>query len=177
MKPRRSEYDISGDVLDIISRLGADVQDLDNKTILITGGTGFFGRWLLQILCSLIVDKNFKINVYVVTRNPKKFLEQNLEHPFDENINFICGDVVNFKLPNIKIDYLIHMATTAATETFGGEDQLKKLDLLYREQEIHLSLQWMLALERFYSPHLAWPMGHPQAYLFPKICFRRLRLT
>lgn len=132
MKPHRSEYDISGDVSDIISRLGADVQDLDNKTILITGGTGFFGRWLLQILCSLIVDKNFKINVYVVTRNPKKFLEQNLEHPFDENINFICGDVVNFKLPNIKIDYLIHMATTAATETFGGEDQLQKLDLLYR---------------------------------------------
>ncbi|MBT8542174.1 NAD(P)-dependent oxidoreductase [Polynucleobacter paneuropaeus] len=132
MKPHRSEYDISGDVSDIISRLGADVQDLDNKTILITGGTGFFGRWLLQILCGLIVDKNFKINVYVVTRNPKKFLEQNLEYPFDQNINFICGDVVNFKLPNIKIDYLIHMATTAATETFGGEDQLKKLDLLYR---------------------------------------------
>jgi dTDP-glucose 4,6-dehydratase/UDP-glucose 4-epimerase len=34
-------------------------------------------------------------------------------------------------LPEIELDYLIHMATTAAAETFAGEDQLKKLDLLY----------------------------------------------
>ena len=129
---RRSDYDISGDIADVISRLGVDIQLFNNKSILITGGTGFFGRWLLQILCSLILENKFKIDIYVLSRNPEKFLEENTDCSFDRLVNFISGDVINFELPNIKLDYLIHMATTAASETFHGEDQLQKLDLLYR---------------------------------------------
>lgn len=132
MTLRQSEFDISGDIADIIFRLGGDVNSFEHKTILITGGTGFFGRWILQILCTLILEKNFQINLYVLSRNPKRFLENNADYPFDQCIHFISGDVTNFELPNIKLDYLIHMATTAASETFQGEDQLQKLDLLYR---------------------------------------------
>jgi dTDP-glucose 4,6-dehydratase/UDP-glucose 4-epimerase len=132
MIPHRSDYNISADIADAISRLGEDIQLFNNKSILITGGTGFFGRWLLQILCSLILEKKFKIDIYVLSRNPEKFLEANAEYSFDRLVNFISGDVINFELPNIKTDYLIHMATTAASETFDGEDQLQKLDLLYR---------------------------------------------
>jgi dTDP-glucose 4,6-dehydratase/UDP-glucose 4-epimerase len=132
MKPHRFEYDISGDITDVIFRLGEDIESFENKSILITGGTGFFGRWLLQILCTLILEKNFKIDIYVLSRNPERFLEDNADHSFAQCIHFIKGDVTNFDLPNIKLDYLIHMATTAASETFQGEDQLQKLDLLYR---------------------------------------------
>lgn len=134
------KYDITADIAEVISRLGEDAKALDNKTILITGGTGFFGRWLLQILCTLILEHKFKLDIYVLTRNPKIFLEQNSYYPFSRNINFIQGDVTNFQLPNIKIDYLIHMATTAASETFSGEDQLQKLDLLYRGTKNTLEL-------------------------------------
>lgn len=132
MTPRRSDYDISGDIADVISRLGVDISLFNNKSILITGGTGFFGRWLLQILCSLIIEKKLKIDIYVLSRNPNKFLEANADCSFDRLVNFISGDVTNFELSNIRLDYLIHMATTAASETFHGEDQLQKLDLLYR---------------------------------------------
>ncbi len=132
MKPRHSDYNISRDIADVISRLGVDIELLNNKSILITGGTGFFGRWLLQILRSLIVEKKFNIDIYVLSRNPEKFLKENAGYSFDQFVNFISGDVTNFHLPNISLDYLIHMATTAASETFHGEDQLQKLDLLYR---------------------------------------------
>jgi len=132
MKPRHSDYNISGDIADVISRLGVDIELLNNKSLLITGGTGFFGRWLLQILRSLILEKKFNIDIYVLSRNPEKFLKENAGYTFDQFVNFISGDVTNFQLPNIRIDYLIHMATTAASETFHGEDQLQKLDLLYR---------------------------------------------
>jgi nucleoside-diphosphate-sugar epimerase len=104
MTPIPSKYNISADITEVISRLGEDVNALNESTILITGGTGFFGRWLLQILCTLISVKQFKLEIYVVTRNPKQFLEINSEYPFNQNINFICGDIANFKLPNIKID-------------------------------------------------------------------------
>lgn len=132
MTPRHFDYDISGDIADVISRLGVDIEFFNNKTILITGGTGFFGRWLLQILCTLIKEKKFNIGIYVLSRNPEKFLAANRNCSFDRLFHFISGDVTSFKLPDIKIDYLIHMATTAASETFHGEDQLQKLDLLYK---------------------------------------------
>jgi gliding motility-associated-like protein len=44
--------------------LDLDVHLFNNKTILITGGTGFFGRWLLQILCTLILERGFRINIF-----------------------------------------------------------------------------------------------------------------
>lgn len=132
MTPRHFDYDISGDIADVISRLGTDIELFNNKTVLITGGTGFFGGWLLQILCTLIKEKKFNIGIYVLSRNPEKFLAANPNCSFDQSIHFISGDVTSFKLPDIKLDYLIHMATTAASETFHGEDQLQKIDLLYK---------------------------------------------
>jgi dTDP-glucose 4,6-dehydratase/UDP-glucose 4-epimerase len=132
MKPHHFKYDISGDIAKVIIRLDLDVHLFNNKTILITGGTGFFGRWLLQILCTLILERGFRINIFVLSRNPKKFLDGNLECHFEKYINFINGDVTNFELPRVDFDYLIHMATTAALETYNGEDQLQKLELLYK---------------------------------------------
>lgn len=126
------EYDISDDVKAIHSRLGATLNFFQNKKILITGGTGFFGRWLLQILCSLVKDQNYNIEIYVLSRNPERFLKEHSGYPFERYVTFIQGDVADFKLPDMELDLLIHMATTAAEDTFAGEDQLKKLDLLYR---------------------------------------------
>ncbi len=132
MKPLHFNYDISEDIKVIHSRLGPALQSFNNKKFLITGGTGFFGRWLLEILCVLVRDQNFKIQLYVLSRNPERFLSEHSKFSFKQYITFIKGDVTDFVMPDIEIDYLIHMATTAAEETFAGEDQLKKLDLLYR---------------------------------------------
>jgi dTDP-glucose 4,6-dehydratase/UDP-glucose 4-epimerase len=132
MKQIHFNYDISEDIKLIQFRLDSVLSSFNDKKIFITGGTGFFGRWLLQLLCSLIKDRGYKIEIFVLSRNPEDFLKVHSNFPFKQNIYFIKGDVCDFKLPNIKIDYLIHMATTAAEETFAGEDQLKKLDLLYR---------------------------------------------
>ncbi len=135
MKQNHFDYDISSDIQDVISRLQMDLEQFQNKTILITGGTGFFGRWILQTLCTIIQEKGFSISIYVLSRNPKIFLSKHSNFPFQNYIKFIEGDVTDFKLPNIKLDFLIHMATTAAEETFRGEDQLKKMTLLYNGTE------------------------------------------
>lgn len=131
MKQHHFNYDIGDDIGNTIKRIEKDLQEFDNKTILVTGGTGFFGRWLLEALCTLIKEKNINITIYVVSRNPERFLKEHSSFPFSKYITFIAGDVKDFKLSGVKLDYLIHMATTAAEETFAGEDQLKKIDLLY----------------------------------------------
>ncbi len=132
MKLHHFNYDISGDIRKIITLLESDLQEFNNKKILITGGTGFFGRWLLETLCTMVKEKRINISIYVISRNPQRFLQKHQNFPFDKFVTFITGNVTDFKLSGIKLDFLIHMATTAAEETYEGEDQLNKIDLLYR---------------------------------------------
>lgn len=127
----RLPYDISGDIDQVIEQLADQLGVIKGKNILITGGTGFFGRWLLQILCQINIKLGYEIGIYVLSRNPKDFLLSHMDYRFADWVQFIEGDVKSFVLPHVKIDYLIHMATTAASETYQGEDQLNKLDLLY----------------------------------------------
>jgi len=131
MKRPLYSYDLSEDIQLVLDRLGQELAEFNNKTILITGGTGFFGRWLLEILCTLIATRNYQIKIYALSRNPDNFLQEHRSYPFEKYVSFIEGDVSSFKLPKFKLDYLVHMATTSATETYSEEDQLRKLELLY----------------------------------------------
>ncbi len=60
------------DLQDITSRLGLDWELLRGQRILLTGATGFFGKWLTQAL--LHVDREFKLGLRltVVSRDQKR---------------------------------------------------------------------------------------------------------
>ena len=124
------EYDFNNDLKYIKERIGIDDFFFKDKHFLITGGTGFFGKWIILYL--LYLNKYFFLNIKitVITRSKKNFLDQsNLFRCND--LYFIESDIRNVKL-NSSFDYLIHMATTNAQETFLGEDQINKVDLLYQ---------------------------------------------
>lgn len=131
MEPLHFAYDISQDVQRLLATIRDDVNDFQGKNILVTGGTGFFGRWLLKALCALKSTFNIDCKIYVLSRSPHDFLHRCQELLYCADMEFIQGDVVNFVLPNMRIDYVFHMATTTATETFQGEDQLNKVNMLY----------------------------------------------
>lgn len=77
--------------------------------IFITGGTGFIGKWILSFFVRLSIHSN--IEVYVLTRDKKKFLSL---YPFFKEcgeFNFIEGDIISFELPpNLKFNFVIHAA-------------------------------------------------------------------
>jgi len=103
---------------------------LDNETIFMTGGTGFFGTALLYSLLQVKLQRKININITILTRNISSFSKK---HPFlfqSDFINCIQGDVVNFDFPDQKFSKVLHLATTSATETFNDEDQLKKYKTL-----------------------------------------------
>ena len=85
------------------------------KSIFLTGGTGFFGKWLLESF--LYVNEKFALNATIttLTRNPEIFL---MEYPFYKNhsntIKFVKGDILNydFKLDE-KFQFIIHAATSS----------------------------------------------------------------
>jgi dTDP-glucose 4,6-dehydratase len=83
-------------------------------SILITGGTGFFGKWLLQSISLLNKIYMTEIKVYVVARNSKQFVD-NFPEFVSSNIVFINENVVHLSsIP--KVDYVIHAATSVGID-------------------------------------------------------------
>lgn len=81
-----------------------------DKRIFMTGGTGFFGKWLLNHFQGLEVD------VIVLSRTPATFLSEFPMFGRNPNVTFIQGDVRDFSFPSGHFDYVIHAATEASVK-------------------------------------------------------------
>ena len=128
--------DISQDIEKIIQKNILSKTFFKDKIILITGGTGFFGKWLLNFFITLNSKYSANIKIFVISRNPDQFLKDNNQDKFYDEINFIKSDLKTVNLKGKKFDYCFHMATTNAKETFQGESNLNKLDFLLTKASI-----------------------------------------
>ena len=92
-----------------------------NKTFLITGGTGFIGKWLVATLHQLDSKNNFNINIYILTRNKKLFIDKFRESLPKKNIHFIESDIRSLNnLENFDIDFdYIFLGANDATYDFS----------------------------------------------------------
>ena len=82
---------------------------LDNKTILITGGTGSFGRLLTKTLLQNYKPK--KIIIY--SRDELKQSDMESDFKYHNTLRFLIGDVRDFErlsLAMINVDYVFHAA-------------------------------------------------------------------
>ena len=50
MAQNKANYEIEKDALQSIERSGININSFKGKTVLVTGGTGFFGIWFLTCL-------------------------------------------------------------------------------------------------------------------------------
>ena len=125
------KYNINDEVDILITRSGVDMEVFRGKKFFVTGGTGFFGIWVLTTLLRIKDLLDGELDLLVLSRSPSEFIRKYPELGFKGQIEFVQGDVKNFKLKDRAITHLIHMATTSASETYAGEDQLEKLDMLY----------------------------------------------
>lgn len=97
----------------------------------ITGGTGFFGRWLLEYLAYANDQHGLGLCATVLTRDRTTFARTHhdvahlLGHPA---INFTEGDVRSFAFPAGCYTHVIHGAHTTAHATFNSEDPLVQFD-------------------------------------------------
>jgi nucleoside-diphosphate-sugar epimerase len=96
-----------------VTQCRSELAQLDGKVILITGGTGFIGKCLLESI--LLATEQLSINpkIIVVSRDPKAFLKQNpgLDQP---PLEFLQADVTSFEISN-PVDFIIHAATETAS--------------------------------------------------------------
>ena len=92
--------------------------------IFITGGTGFFGKWLLKTSFLIKTFLNQNYNFLILCRNPEKFKNTFLELKNFRNIKLIKGDIRNFEFPKEKVDFVIHCAMPANYENYSAEEIL-----------------------------------------------------
>lgn len=88
-------------------------EEMRGQRIFITGGTGFFGCWLLESFCH--VNRALRLDAWatVLTRDPETFRRKCPHLACDEAITLLRGDVRSFKFPAGKFRYVIHAATEA----------------------------------------------------------------
>ena len=87
---------------------------LGGKSVLITGGTGFFGKWLLTAFAFANERWGSGIKVCSLSRNPTRFKEEFPELAGLPGIEFLPGDIRSFELSGRHFDFVIHAATEAS---------------------------------------------------------------
>jgi dTDP-glucose 4,6-dehydratase len=122
------ENKLSDDLNHILKHTSSLWEDKRKKTIFLTGGTGFFGKWLTESF-SYINDKfSLDSKLIILSREPEMFLQLNPQFKRTD-IVFIKGDITSFNFPEEKIDYIIHTAT-AASVSMNIEQPLVMFDTI-----------------------------------------------
>jgi nucleoside-diphosphate-sugar epimerase len=98
---------------------------LDGARLFITGGTGFFGVWLLETLLAARERFNLDTSAVVLTRDPAGF-EAKASHLASE-VTLLEGDVRSFGFRAGTFDYVIHAATEASAR-LNEEQPLEMFD-------------------------------------------------
>lgn len=101
---------VQEDIESIFKIVGNDLNRLQGKRVLITGGTGFIGTWLLESISWLNKNSNQPCKVYVPTRNPEAFARKAPHLAANPGIIFLPGDIVDFKYPDDDCNFIIHAA-------------------------------------------------------------------
>jgi dTDP-glucose 4,6-dehydratase len=104
------------DLTNILRRLAPLQDKLRGKRIFLSGGTGFFGKWLLESFVLINRQHELGAMLTVLSRNPEKFLSEYPKFREFREISFIPGDIRNFAFPAGRFDYVIHAATEASAK-------------------------------------------------------------
>ena len=81
------------------------------RSFFFTGGTGFFGIWLLESFTRINDDLGLDMQATVLTRDPAAFALKAPHLASRADLAFIQGDMRSFVFPTGGFDYVIHAAT------------------------------------------------------------------
>ncbi len=119
-------YDFNQDIKEIITRLERDKVSFEGKTVLVTGGAGFLGSWVCDIMvrqgayciCLDNLSSGSPKNILnLMDKDNFRFINHDISYPIYFGMSYhplgICvGDIK-------KIDVVMHMASRASPFEFA----------------------------------------------------------
>ena len=100
----------------LLPRLHQCFTDIDGARILLTGGTGFVGKWMLQTAKIAQENSATKIEIVIPTRRLSSNHVQTAIAIGCPHVSWIEADFINDQLDFGHIDMIIHAATPASAE-------------------------------------------------------------
>ncbi|MDP2794419.1 MAG: NAD-dependent epimerase/dehydratase family protein [Sulfurisoma sp.] len=120
----------AADLDHILAHTGDIWRELAGTRIFITGGTGFFGVWLLEAIAAANDTLKVGVGVTVLSRDPASFLARMPHLAVRPEFAWLTGDTMDFVFPDGTFDYVIHLATASAEKLGAGDTALTLTTLL-----------------------------------------------
>ena len=107
-----------------VARAADDLRGLDGASLLVTGGTGFFGRWLLGLLARAQTELGIALTATVLSRDPGAFAAHHPELARLGFVRLVPGDVRDFAAPAGPVTHVLHAATDTSVAADRDPDTL-----------------------------------------------------
>lgn len=104
-------------------------EELRGRRIFITGGTGFFGAWLVESLLWANDQLSLDARAVVLSRDPEAWARKMPHLASHPALSFHAGDVRNFAFPEGRFSHVIHAATRVSAQ-IDAEDPLLMLETI-----------------------------------------------
>jgi nucleoside-diphosphate-sugar epimerase len=116
--------------------------EMRGERIFITGGTGFFGCWLVESFCHANRELGLGAHATILTRNPASFVAKCPHLEAEPALTLHIGDVRDFEFPSGKFSHVIHAATETTAKP-GADDPLHLLSTIVdgTERTLQFALQ------------------------------------
>jgi dTDP-glucose 4,6-dehydratase len=123
-------------------------EEMRGERVFITGGTGFFGCWLVESFCHVNRALGLGARATVLTRAPAKFRAKCPHLASDPAITLHAGDVRDFDFPAGAFGYVIHAATEASAKQ-AMEEPLEMLSTILAGTERTLKFAKQCGARKF----------------------------
>src|SRR5205807_4881818 len=101
------------DLAHVLQVARQDLEKLRGASLLVTGGTGFFGKWLVSTFLHANRELQLGACMTVLTRDPERFRIEYSDLATDPALGLHVGDVRTFALPKSKFSHIVMGASSA----------------------------------------------------------------
>jgi dTDP-glucose 4,6-dehydratase len=105
---------VAEDVARLLARTAPLWPALGGARLFVTGGTGFFGSWLVQALVAADAAFDLGLRVTVLSRDPARFAARFPGLAAAPPLRLLAGDVRDFPFPRESFSHVVHAATEAS---------------------------------------------------------------
>lgn len=122
--------------------------EMRGQRLFLTGGTGFFGCWLVESFCHANRALGLGASITVLSRDPAKFLAKCPHLANDAALVLHTGDVRSFAFPEGEYAYAIHAATESGSKQ-GAEAPLEMWSTILAGTERTLEFAMHAGVQKF----------------------------